>query len=100
MNCSSSQYYSVKFPCELDIKYVVDNKEYKETIKTKGSHYYTTGETIDILYDIKNPTNVNALYSSYGFNSSNYKTYGILLLIIGIIWLFGGYSIFSHKKNN
>ena len=49
---------SVSYLCSLDISYVVDNKEYKGSILTNSSTFYTSGGTIDVSYDMTNPNNV------------------------------------------
>ena len=90
-NQSNQSNQSVSYLCSLDISYVVDNKEYKGSILTNSSTFYTSGGTIDVSYDMTNPNNVKQKQPSS-------ILIGIILLIVGILCLFGG--IFNYYLNS
>jgi hypothetical protein len=69
---------SVKYNCNVKVKYNVNNTEYNNSISTNGSTKYVDGNQIELTYDTKNPNSV----SEYVIRN---KWWALLLLVIALI---------------
>ena len=68
--------------CVTDIKYTVNNKEYKQPVGTQNKQF-KTNDTIDIQYKPSNPTDIS--YKTDNVLSP--KLYGTLIICAGAIIL-------------
>jgi len=88
--CSST--YGNKYNCELNITYAVAGVAYTNRIFTTTLHNYIPGDTLTISYDPNNPQNATI------YQAPPNKTFGIIILIIGIamliLTLFGMWFIY------
>ena len=84
-NCVKySNTQDTKYKCDVDIRYNVDNKIYNIKKTSDSSIEYRNGNTITVYYEPANPTHSE-------LNSDNTHLSGWVLIIIGILFLLGGW---------
>lgn len=77
--------------CSLNIEYSVDGKNTTIDIVQMGA--YNVGQTINIKYSSKNPSDVTA-------QSTSPKLFGIGLIFLGVLILIGSCASFYLVQNN
>jgi hypothetical protein len=85
----------MSYSCDLQVKYVVNGKEYINNIITNSSTQYFPKTFIDVTYDSNNPNQVTE-------KKFRYKT--IAFILLGVAILFGGigfanYYMITHSKD-
>ncbi len=83
-----------EYSCVLNLKYIVNNKEYNNIITTQSNTYYNQNTTIDINYELDNP---NKIY----IKSLDNMTMSSISCVIGIVIIFGAavnYYLTSNYK--
>jgi len=75
------------YNCSLTVKYVVDGKEYTGNTGLNSGQVYNVGDSIDISYDPKNPTNISPKQISKKL---------IAAIICGVALLVGGGAYLNY----
>ena len=47
-----------EYSCILNLKYIINNKEYTNYISTQSNIYYNQNTTVDITYELDNPNKI------------------------------------------
>jgi hypothetical protein len=73
---------TITFSCNLKVKYLVKNKEYINNVTLRNQFIYTSGQNVDISYELNNPNNISAPSIANDGSGSGYSSIvsGCLLL--------------------
>ncbi len=83
-NCTPDTLAKSKGKCTIQVSYTVSDKNYKQTVSTKGQAY-SVGDTLKIQYDPKDPSEIRL--NGKGGTGPPYKAIGIGMIVFGLIIL-------------